>query len=30
MIGAIVMGKEPSAEQVKEVTGQFRNAVDKL
>jgi len=30
MIGAIVMGKEPSAEQVKEVTGQFRNAVDRL
>lgn len=30
MIGAIVMGKEPSAEQVKKVTGQFRNAVDRL
>lgn len=30
MIGAIVMGKEPTADQVKAVTAQFRNAADQL
>lgn len=30
MIGAIVMGKEPNAQEVKKVTEQFRNAVDRL
>lgn len=30
MIGAIVMGKEPSSEQVKAVTREFRAAIDRL
>lgn len=30
MIGAIVMGKEPDAEQVKSVTAAFRNAIDAI
>lgn len=30
MIGAIVMGKEPNAEQVRKVTAQFREQIEKL